>query len=348
MSDLDRQITLNISYHPSPYPHAMRYDLKEIAEVCDGIYLPFAEADLAYWSNKVKRCIDIAHEYNLVVTADFWGYGNLFACGAIPSLFTCQRPEFDCVSNKGASKPKSCPNKPAVREFMREAVAAFIAKYEADGVFWDEPNFTLPHYLGALEPDEWLCCCPDCRRLFEQQYGKPMPEQRTEEVERFQADTILSFLGDLCRYVKDCGEHLITSTCIMTSDSPLFREAVARTDRLDIYGIDPYWWPDTSISQEEFIGKYTRESVRLGRENGKLVESWVAAWKQWAGHENLAYRAAKLIAREDVDYISAWSYRDYVSWDDCARENQADQELVWSRLKRAYEEIRSGDYEIHL
>jgi hypothetical protein len=344
----DQNTVMNVCYHPTPYPHAMRADLEEIAEVCDGIYLPFAEADLAYWSNKVKHCIDIAHEYNLLVVANFWGFANLFACGAIPSLFTTQHPEHNCVTNTGVPKAKSCPNKPAVRLFMKGAVEEFLDTYGADGVFWDEPNFALSNYLGALTEGEWLCRCGDCQARFKEQYGEAMPAERTAAVEQFQADTMLSFLSDLCGYVKAYGDHLITATCVMPSDSRTFREAVAKTENLDIYGIDPYWWPDNDVSQEEYITRYTRETIEIGRANGKLVEAWVAAWKQWAGHENLAYRAAKLIAGEDVDYINAWSYRDYVSWDPCTRENQADQEQVWQGLRRAYHEIRDGDREFHL
>ena len=132
MIDDEHPIEFNIAYHPSPYPHGMREDLKEIGEVCDGIYLPVAESDLAYASNKIKYCIHIAHELNLVVIADFWGYGNLFACGAIPSLFTLRHPEHNCVDSNGKAIPKSCPNNPAVRAFLKDAIEEFIEKYRTD------------------------------------------------------------------------------------------------------------------------------------------------------------------------------------------------------------------------
>ncbi|MBN2311095.1 MAG: hypothetical protein JXR94_19115 [Candidatus Hydrogenedentes bacterium] len=342
----DGAIQFNIAYHPTPYPHAMRRDLEEIAEVCDGIYLVFAESDLEYGSNKVKHCIDLAHEQNLIVLADFWGYGNLFACGAIPSLFTVQHPEYNCVTNRGRTIPKSCPNKQGVRDFMRGAVEGFMATYGADGVFWDEPSYGLAGYLGRYEDGEWACRCDDCQAKFRDRYGKEMPAGLTAEVEEFRNETMLGFLSDLCAYTKGCGEHLVTSTCIMTSDSEAFREAVAQTPQLDVFGIDPYWRPDQDVSQKDFIERYTGDSVAMGKRHGKLVEAWVCAWKQNAGHEADAYRAAKLNAQHDIDCLSAWSYRDYISWDPCDRANAADPERVWKNLKRAYSEIRDDDLEI--
>ncbi len=348
MADNEPTLQFNMAYHPTPYPHAMREDIEDIAEVCDGIYLPFAEGDLEYRSNMVKQCIGIAHDFNLIVVADFWGYANLFACGAVPSLFTVQHPEHNCVSSRNRRIPKSCPNKPEVRAFMKEAIEQFLGTYGADGIFWDEPSYALAGYLGALDDGEWVCRCDECRTLFKERFGAKMPVELTNEVETFRNETMLGFLSDLCGYVKACGDHLITSTCVMTSDPKPFRQAVAQTANLDILGIDPYWRPNQDVSQREFIGQYVSETLEMGRENGKLVESWVCAWKQNAGHEQDAYRAAKLNAAYTIDYLSAWSYRDYVSWDQCDRENQADPERVWKHLRRAYHEIREGDLEIEI
>ncbi len=348
MSADERAIEFNIAYHPAPYLHAMRQDLREIAEVCDGIYLPIAESDLAYASTMIKHCIDLAHEANLVVVADFWGFGNLFASGAVPSLFTVQHPEHNCVTNTGQSVPKSCPNKTAVRAFMQSSIAEFVAQFEPDGIFWDEPQWSLGGFLGRIDEGAWVCRCDDCRQAFEAAYGNPMPVERTHEVEAFRNDSMLRFLSDLCGWVKDCGDHLITSTCVMPGDTPEFKQAVSRTDRLDILGIDPYWRPDNDLSQQAYIEQHTGAAVRIARENGKLVESWVCAYGQKQGHEADAYRAAKRMAAMNIDCLSAWSYRDCVSWASSGDPDLADPEAVWKLLRRAYHEIRDGDLDIHV
>ena len=133
----------------------------------------------------------------------------------------------------------------------------------------------------------------------------------------------------------------------MTTDPVEFRLAVAKTTDLDVYGIDPYWRPSQDVSQKEFIDRYTDETVQFGHEQGKLVESWVCAWKQNAGREMDAYRAAKLMAEHEIDCLSAWSFLDYVSWDQCDRENAADPELVWKNLRKAYHEIREGNLDLN-
>ena len=156
------------------------------------------------------------------------------------------------------------------------------------------------------------------------------------------------FLSELCEFVKACEEHLITSTCVMPGDPMALKEALGKTENLDVFGIDPYWWPDEDISQKAYVDKHTGDAVRIGRANGKLVESWACAWAQTAGHEMDAYQAAKRMAAHDIDCLSAWSYRDYISWAPCDKPNQANPEKVWKHLKRAYHEIREGDLELHL
>lgn len=348
MIDDEHPIEFNIAYHPTPYPRAMREDLKEIGEVCDGIYLPVSESDLAYAANKIKSCIDIAHELNLVVTADFWGFGNLFACGAIPSLFTLQHPEHNCIDSHGRSIPKSCPNNPAVRAFFQSAIEAFVGTYEPDGLFWDEPQWALGGYLGVLDAGAWVCRCACCQEAFRTRFGHDMPAMATPEVETFRSESMLHFLAGLCRSVKAIDENLITSACVMPGDPLAFKEAVGKMEDLDILGVDPYWRPADALSQREYIELHTGEIVRIARENGKLVESWVCAWQQTLGHEADPYRAAKQMASLDIDYLSAWSYLDYVSWAPCDMANAADPERVWRLLRRAYHEIRAGDMEIHI
>ncbi|NIA16537.1 MAG: hypothetical protein GWP08_20960 [Nitrospiraceae bacterium] len=346
MATRANDIRFNIAYHPTPYPQAMRKDLVQIGEVCDGVYIPVTESDLAYMANKIKYCIETSKELDMVPMVDLWGYGNLFACGAVPSLFTVQHPEHNCVTNTGRTIPKSCPNKPAVRAFFRDAIESFVEVYEPGGFFLDEPGWGLAGYLGQLTDGEWACRCKDCMRLFRERYGVTMPRTVTRQVGQFRAESMLRFLSELCGYVKACGEHFVTSTCVMTSDAKSFQNAVGKTRNLDVFGIDPYWRRGDALSQEEFVDRHTGAAVTIGGKHDLEVESWVCAWQLNAGEESDVYYAAKLMASHDIDYLSAWSYRDHVSWTPCTKPNQADPELVWKHLRRAFQEIRRGKIQI--
>jgi hypothetical protein len=345
--DLDRMIEFNIVYHPSPYPHAMRSDLAEIAGVCDGIYVPITESDLLYAPRKVKACVDLAHEANLIAAADCWGLGNLFSSAAVPSLYTVQHPDQNCVTNRGRSIPVTCPGNESFRSFLRGYVGDLITKFGFDGVFWDEPGLKLPSYMGKLDEGEWACCCEACKSAYREKYGADMPDTLTPEVKAFRNDSLLSLLAELCAYTKKGGEHLITSVCVSPQESIEFKEAVARTENLDIYGSNPYWRPDMDVSQRAHIDKHATEAVDVARANGKLVETWVSAGNPLQQHERDPYRAAKLMAAHDIDFISAWAYRDYQSWASAERLNRGDPDLVWKNLSQAYREIREGDLEIH-
>lgn len=340
-------IEFNIAYHPSPYPHAMREDLREIARVCDGVYIPFTESDLAYAPRKIRNSIDLAHESNLIAVADFWGLGNLFASGGVPSLFTVQHPGHNCVTNRGRAIPMTCPRRQVFRDYARGLIETFAAEFDGDGVLWHEPSWDLPDYLGQLEDGEFACCCDACREAFRERHGQDMPDKATPEVAAFHAEALADLVGELCAYVKGAGEHLITSTCVKPRQSLEFKQAVASVRHLDIFGIGPYWRPSMDVSQKAYIDEHTAAAVVIARANGKLVESWVCACDQTAQHERDPYRAAKLMAAHDIDCLSAWSYRDYQSWAPVGRDNAADPELVWENLRQAYHEIREGDLEIH-
>lgn len=342
-----KMIEFYVAYHPSPYPHAMRDDLNEIAQVCDGIYIPFTESDLHYAPRRIKACVELAHDANLIAIADLWGAGNLFASPAVPSIYTIQHPDQNCVSNRGRVVPKTCPRSSSFRAYMRGLITELIVKYEFDGLFWDEPSWSLNKYFGRLEEGEWLCCCESCKTAFRERFGSDMPSRITPEVAQLRDEAILSLLAELCTLVKKGGEHLITATCVTPSDSIEFKVGVARTPNLDILGIDPYWRPDMDVSQRAYIDEHTGETVSIARANGKLVESWVSANDQWSQHERDPYRAAKLMAAHDIDQISAWAYRDYQSGGGIDKPNWGDPELVWQNLSQAYREIREGDLEIH-
>lgn len=344
--DGNKTIEYNIAYHPTPYPRDMRNHFTEIAQVCDGVYIPFTESDLRYAPRVIKNGIDLAHDANLIAVVDIWGLGNLFASPAVPSLFTVSHPEHNCVTNRGRTVPKTCPRSEAFRAYVRDLLGEFLAGFEPDGVFWDEPQWGLPEYYGKLEEGEWICACDGCKAAFRESYGTDMPDRMTDEVAAFRDQALLEFLGELCTLAKNAGEHLITSTCVMPGDRPGFKEAVARTPNLDIFGIDPYWRPDMDVSQKTYIDEHTGEAVRIARANGKLVEAWVCAYDISARHERDPYRAAKIAAAHDIDCLSAWSYRDGQSWAALDRRNPADPDLVWENLRQAYREIRDGNLEI--
>jgi hypothetical protein len=347
MTENAEAFEFNVAYHPTPYLHAMRDDLREIGEVCDGVYMPFSESDVDGASTKLRACVELAHEMGLVVIAGFRGHGNLFESEALVSIFTQSHPECNCVTNTGRILPISCPNKAATREFLRKTLTEFTESFEPDGFFWNKPAWATPPFLGSLDNGEWLCYCSDCKKKFEETRGNPMPEERCAEVEAFRAASLIELIGDLCETVKGCGEHLITSVRVSAKEPKLFREGVAATPKLDVYGVDLCWRPNIEQSQKQFIEEHAGKATRIGRANGKLVEVWACASEQIAGREMDAHCAVKSMASQDVHCLNAWSYRNSFGRAPVDGEALANPDLVWQNLRRAYHEIRDGDLEIH-
>ncbi len=345
MSEEPKVIELNIAYHPSPYPQAMRNDLIEMAEVCDGLYVITTEADVQYCPRKITHCIDIAHELNLVTVLVMPGYGNLFETLGSSSVFTAVHPQLNCITNTGRAIPKSCPNKPEVGAFLSNTVQGLSSTFEADGFLWNMPSWALPSHLGALAPEEWLCHCPDCVASFESQYQMPMPNTLTPEVEEFRTQTITDCLTTVCQQVKACGNHLITSVRLGAHEQRLL--SAAQNESLDVLGVDICWRPSDELCQKDLIEQSLKNVVRISHQRGMLSEAWLCTWGMHTLHEGDIYRAAKYAAAQGIDCLNAWSYRDEISFTPVDAPHPADASLVWAELRRAYYEIRNGDFDIY-
>lgn len=345
MRDESKVIELNICYHPSPYTHAMRNDLVEMAEVCDGLHVVAGESVIAQAPRMISKCIEIAHDLNLVTLLVMGEYGNLFETQEAPSLYAAIHPESHCVTNKGRLVPKSCLNKPFVRAFLRDTVTRLSSEFEVDGFVFNKPTWNLPRHLGTLDADEWLCRCPQCIALFESQFQVPMPDVLTEEVKQFKTQTFVECLTDVCEQVKVCGNHLVTDLRLESQDVSLLRKA--DLEHLDVLGTDICWRPDSELSQKQLVEQSVATVTSVGNQKGVLSEAWICTWGLEANHEADVYRAAKYAAAQNVDCLNAWSYRDAFSLTPVAVARPADPDLVWAHLRRAYHEIRNDNYEIY-
>lgn len=347
MSAESQIVELNVAYLPTPYVRAMHADLVDIAEVCDGIHIITTEADFECMPLKIKSCIDIAHDLNLVTVVVLGGYGNLFETLGAPSSFTALHPELNCVTNKNRPIPKSCPNRPAVRAFLRDTIRDLTEKFNMDGFLLNKPNWRLPPYLGQLQADEWACRCDDCAALFKEHYQKDMPVAFTAEVAEFQANSLRDLVADVCGQIKVCGTHLITSVRVSAGDTHLRKRCIGASDHLDVFGVDVCWRPTNPVSEKEFVDHNTEEHVRIARANGTLAEAWVCTWGAGAAHANDAYRAAKFATAHNINCLSAWSYKDSMSWTPVDETELADPDEVWDNLRQAYHEIRTANFEIY-
>ncbi|HOE65814.1 MAG TPA: hypothetical protein PLO62_04755 [Candidatus Hydrogenedentes bacterium] len=341
----EHAIEFNIVYHINPYPAALRKDLDEIAQVCDGVYIPVTEAMLLEAPNVIRRAVDFAQEVDLVVMFALSGFGNILGGGRHASIFTASHPEYNCITSNGRAIPMSCPNKPAVRSYFQWVVEDLMTKYGPAGLLAYLPSWSLPSHFGSLEPGETPCRCADCKAAYRGWASGDMPDHDTPETASFRAQTMAALLDCFSSAIKSRGDHLIASVCLAPNDSLEFKKALASVRDLDAFGVTAYWRPNSDITQREYISRHVGEAVGIARESGKLAEAWICAFDQDARHESDAAHAARLCADMDVDILSTWSYRDYQSGAPLDKPSAGDPELVWQNLRRAYHELREGKEE---
>jgi hypothetical protein len=65
---------------------------------------------------------------------------------------------------------------------------------------YDEPHMTTANYDDKGNPKTWTCRCEVCQKLFEERYGRKMPEIYDADVEDFRIWTFTNYFNQVCGY----------------------------------------------------------------------------------------------------------------------------------------------------
>lgn len=325
---------LGCSYFGNRILRHAREDMRELLECgCTFVVHTFSENDLTFCRDAVADLVAMSRELGLETHIDPWGVGKVFGGEAFTN-FGLLHPETLQMVSDGRPAAACCPNHPQFRAFMREWTDAAAAT-GADVLFWDEPHFYLPHWMGG-RPDTWGCCCAVCRQRFEEMFGKPMPDQPTEEVEEFKERCIIEFLSELIAYghEKGCRNCL----CVLphgdiektTSDWNRF----AAIPHLDIFGTDPYW-----LAANKDLG-YVEAHSRLVKQvcdaHGLEAQVWLQGFRVPAGREPELAQACDAMVAAGVRNIAVWGFDacNHLSWI-----RPANPALAWQTIKDTFRRL---------
>lgn len=328
---------LGCSYFGNRILTHVRGDMQSLIDMgCTYVVHTFNENDWMFYHDTIRQIVDISHEVGLEVHIDPWGVGKVFG-GESFSNFVMQNVDSMQMVSDGKPVGSACPNNPKFRTFMREWIDAAV-KTGADVMFWDEPHFYLPGWMGG-RPDTWGCRCVVCQEKFEAVYGKPLPTTETDKVRQFKEDSIVEFLAELVEYAHQCGKK--NALCVLPlrdeSHSTANWDRLASIPHLDVFGTDPYWYAFKK-DMREFVGASCDQVKEVCAKYKLEPQVWLQGYKTPAGREEELVQAVDLMVEKGIRDIAVWGFQScgFMSW---IRPDNP--ELAWAKVGEGFRRAKS-------
>jgi len=304
---------LGCSYFGNRILRHVAEDMKSLAEKhFTYVVHTFSENDYFFYRDTIGEIVKITKDCGMEAVIDPWGVGKIFG-GEAFSVYITTHPEVCQILDDGKTSGNACPNHPGFRSFMKEWIDAAI-RTGADYLFWDEPHFYLPGWMGG-RPDTWGCRCRYCREKYQEKYGSPMPEGETDEVKQFKHECILDFLQEMINYTHAGGGKNSLCTLPGSARNDQAFMDLASLQNLDNFGTDPYWYA-AKRDVREYVGDFSRKVVGACREKNLEGHIWIQGFSIPAGREEEIRTAVELAVKEGVRDLAVWGFDacSHISW----------------------------------
>ncbi len=327
-----------ISYYDSRFPDHACADLDKIKDAgCTYVVHTFSEQDMMFNAENVAEIVAYTKKIGLEAHVDPWGVAGIFG-GETFSYFVTRNHHCLQVKSDGEKASLACINHPDLHKFMYSWIDKAVA-IGAEVIFWDEPHFYLPGWFNFKDPmDVWGCRCDICQAEYEKLYNEPMPEEETENVQKFKLHSLIEFLRKMFAYAAKKGVK--NTTCMLPVE--LMRdsgswEKVASLPHLYGFGTDPYW---TSVQQQrvkfdlgEYMRPFCKEVKRLADTYKLRGHIWIQNFSIPEGEEHIITQAVDIARSEGIEDICAWTY---FGAKGMASLRSARPQVVWDTLRKAY------------
>lgn len=310
---------LGVSYFGNRMLRHFLQDLDDIrAHHCNYVVHCFSENDQMFYKQTMKEFFQATKDAGLRVWADPWGVGRVFG-GEAFSNFTGQNPDAVQVANDGIVTHCACPNAPKFRLFMGKWIED-AAEIGADVLFWDEPHFYMPTWLGG-RPGTWACTCQFCRAKWDELHpGKPFPSALTPELKAARETWLVDFLRFLTEKTHAVG--LPSAICLLPmheahAGASEDWEKIASLPHVSIIGTDPYWlFAGHTKTIENFVRPHTEKVMALAKRHRLEPQMWLQGFKVPAGREEELLRAVQVFAEAGCRNIAVWGFQacGHISW----------------------------------
>lgn len=340
-------LRLGAAYHGNRMPHHAREDLLDMAtHGMDLVVHMLSHTDWNRHLNVMKDIVSMSIDAGLEPWMDNWG---LAGHPGDTSFFLAMHPESHMYYSNGQMEPvRPCLYSPEFRKFTKEWIDA-VYFTGARTIFWDEPCAPLMdkegRNVGGLNPNEKVyhsCACPRCRKLFEEQYGRPMPEFADKDTADFAAAAVVDYFREMTEYSASKGMKNVV--CVMLGTYGMNLDSIdllGQLPHMDNIGSDPYWVGDKqdnpALNVYEYVYKGTKANLRVSEELHKDHNIWLQTYANPRGLEEDIVVAAEAAYDAGARTIIAWGYYGSES-NNYAAKNPA---VTWSKTCEAMHRVRT-------
>jgi hypothetical protein len=346
MTNINNKLKLGVAYHGNRMLHHVREDMQDIIKHNFNLVVHmFSHNDWDRHKNIMKEIVEITEGAGLEVWIDNWGLGGP---PGDKSHFLSYFPDAHQVYSNGEVDPvRVCLNNKDFRRFTREWIDV-VEFTGAKSIFWDEPHLAGRDLVDG-KPSVWTCCCKTCRKLFEEKYGRKMPVQMTEEVEKFRIDTIVSYFREVTAYSKSKGMY--NAVCVMLGATHGINldtlDQIAGMDTLDNVGSDPYW-VSKDVNPYHYVYEATRKNLDICDRFKKDHNIWIQCFGNPRGREEEIIYAADAAYDAGARTILAWGYYGSDANDYRARNPELTWKTMGDAMYRLLERNRNSERDAYL
>lgn len=298
-----RPLKLGAAYHGNRILKHVREDVLDIiSHNMNLIVHMYTHNDMLRHDSVMKDIISVSEEAGLEVWVDNWGIDG---GPGDKSNFVAHYPNDRMIYSNGESDMiKPCYNSENFFDFTKKWIE-YVREAGGKTVFWDEP-----HLLG--NENKFTCCCPKCKKIFEERYNKPMPALFTPEVIEFRTWSLVNYFDRATKYANELG---ITNTvCVMFDPSYGISldniDKLCALEKLDNIGCDPYWVGSVSGTDVyKYVYSRTKTNLDICIKFNKDHNLWIQAFGIPAGREEEIIYASEAAYDAGARTIIAWSFR---------------------------------------
>jgi hypothetical protein len=331
-------IQLGSSYFGNRIMRHVEADMKSLVDMgCNLVVHTMSENDFRFYYKTMQEIVALSQSLGLETYIDPWGLGKIFG-GEAFSEYISYNPHTRQVLSDGTTGPLACLNHPEFQAFMGEWVDGALDT-GADMIFWDEPHFYIASW--ALRSDDaWGCRCKYCKKLFEEHYSKPMPEEFTDEVGEFRDDCMMNFLGKYTEKVRAAGKK--NSVCFFPSEDPksgkINWDKIRQVPAVDEFGTDPYWVHGSEIKPvDQFVRTCTEQAKRVCDDMDIRCQIWIQGFRIPSGREEEVRTAIHTALDAGARNLAVWGF------DACKHISSIapdDPDKVWAIIREEFQAAR--------
>ncbi len=327
---------LGASYFGNRIVRYVAQDMKSMVDHhCNYVIHTFSENDFHFYRGTMKEIVKVSHDAGLGVYIDPWGVGKVFG-GEAFSDFVMNNPQALQVLSDGKPVGVACLNHPDFRAFMTDWIDAAV-ETGADCLFWDEPHFYLPSWMGGRQ-NTWGCLCAVCQQKFEAKFKKQFPKEETEEVVAFKEASIRDFLEEMVVYTHTLGKK--NALCLLPMEDAAHAlvhwETFASISGLNVFGTDPYWY-GRKKEVREFVGHFSRKVAQLCKGTKLEGQIWIQGFKVPAGREEELRTAIDIAVEAGIRNLALWSFEGCAPMSYIRSDNP---EKVWEIIGECFGKIK--------